>query len=143
LRKYIIHCLNVPFINVADARIYPDSGKVTLYKNAVNGYIKNASITANIVTKYHNIRNVKANIFSKHDYFGRGDYLYVDENEKKFMIHFTSIQPDTTGQTVSQGVISERIILILMIILVLQGKLRSLQQMNFKFRWRYQNCTCM
>jgi len=51
---------------------------------------------------------LKANIFSKHDYFGRGDYLYVDENEKKFMIHLTSIQPDTTGQTVSQGVISEK-----------------------------------
>lgn len=108
LRKFIIHCKNVPFINVADARLFPDSGKVTIFKNAVMDTLKNAAIMANIVTKYHNIRNVKANIFSKRDYLGTGDYLYVDENEKKFLIHFNTIRPDTAGQTVSEGVISEK-----------------------------------
>lgn len=108
LRKFIIHCLNVPFINVADARLFPDSGKVTIYKNAVMDTLKNASIMANTVTKYHNIRNVKANIFSRRDYLGTGDYLYVDENEKKFMIHFNVIKPDTSGNTVSEGAISEK-----------------------------------
>lgn len=108
LRKYIIRCLNVPFINVADARIFPDSGKVTIYKNAVMDTLKNASILANTVTKHHRIRNVKANIFSRGNYLGTGEYLYMDENEKKYMIKFYQIKPDTSGQTVSEGTISEK-----------------------------------
>ena len=108
LRKYVIHCLNVPFINVADSRLYPDSGKVTIFKNAVLDTFKHASILASTVTKFHNIRNVKANIFSRKNYFGTGDYLYVDENDKKFLIKFAAIRPDTSGQTVSEGTISEK-----------------------------------
>lgn len=108
LRKFIINCKNVPFINVADARIYPDQGNVTIHKFAVMDTLKNAAILANIVTKYHNIRNVTANIFSKRNYFATGDYLYVDENEKKFLIKFSAIRPDTSGQTISEGVISEK-----------------------------------
>jgi hypothetical protein len=108
VRKYIIRCQNVPFIKVADAKIFPDSGKVTIYKNAVMDTLKYATIKANSVTKYHTIRNVKANIYSRKDYLGSGDYLYIDENEKKFPIKFQVIRPDTTGQTVSEGTISEK-----------------------------------
>ncbi len=108
VRKYVIKCQNVPFINVADARLFPDSGKVTIFKYAVMDTLKNASIKANNVTKYHTLRNVKANIFGRKNYLGSGDYLYVDENEKKFLIKFSVIKPDTSGQTVSEGVISEK-----------------------------------
>jgi hypothetical protein len=55
----------VPFINVADARVYPDSGKVIIHRNAVMDTLKNANILANTVTKYHTIRNVTANIFGR------------------------------------------------------------------------------
>ena len=108
LRKYIIRCLNVPFINVADARIFPDSGKVIIYKNAVIDTLKRASILANTVTKHHRIRNVTANIFSKRNYLGSGEYMYLDENEKKYMIKFSVIKPDTSGTTTSEGTISEK-----------------------------------
>jgi len=108
LRKYIINCINVPFINVADARIYPDSGKVTIYKNARIDTLKNAVIIANTVTKFHTIKNVKANIFGRKSYLAEGDYTYLDENEKPYNIHFAKIQPDTAGQTISEGVIPEK-----------------------------------
>ncbi|MBP8033612.1 MAG: hypothetical protein KAZ71_03380 [Bacteroidia bacterium] len=107
LRKYIISCINVPFINVADARIYPDSGKVIIHKNAVMDTLKNANIMANTVTKYHTIRNVTANIFGQKRYLATGDYQYLDENNKPYLIKFNSIKPDTIGQTVSEGDISE------------------------------------
>ncbi|HWY38329.1 MAG TPA: hypothetical protein VNY73_07200 [Bacteroidia bacterium] len=108
LRKYIINCLNVPFINVADARLYPDSGKVTIYKNARMDTLKNAVIIANTVTKYHTIKNVKATIFGRKSYLAEGDYTYLDENEKPYNIHFAKIQPDTAGQTISEGFIPEK-----------------------------------
>ena len=71
LRKYIISCINVPFINVADARLFPDSGKVTIFKNAVIDTLKNSVILANTVTKYHTIRNVTANIFGRKSYISQ------------------------------------------------------------------------
>ncbi len=108
LRKYIISCLNVPFINVADARLFPNEGKVTIFKNALMDTLKNSVILANTVTKYHTIRNVTANVFSRRNYLANGDYQYVDENEKPYLIKFDKIQPDTTGQTVSEGVIDEK-----------------------------------
>ena len=107
IRKYIINCINVPFINVADARIFPDSGKVTIFKNAIIDTLKNSVILANTVTKYHTIRNVTANIFAKNNYLASGDYQYLDENNKPYLIKFNTIKPDTIFQTVSEGVISE------------------------------------
>jgi hypothetical protein len=95
LKKYIISCINVPFINVADARLYPDSGKVIIHKNAVMDTLKNAIIMANTVTKYHNIRNVTANVFGRKSYLATGDYQYLDENKKPYLIKFNKIKPDT------------------------------------------------
>lgn len=107
LRKYIISCINVPFINVADARIFPDSGKVIIQKYALMDTLKNSIILANTVTKYHTIRNVTANIFGRKRYLATGDYQYLDENNKPYLIKFNTIKPDTIGQTVSEGDISE------------------------------------
>lgn len=107
LRKYIINCINVPFINVADARMFPDSGKVIIQKNAVIDTLRNANILANTVTKYHTIRNVTASIYGRKSYLANGEYQYLDENKKPYLIQFNTIKPDTTGQTVSEGIISE------------------------------------
>lgn len=107
VRKYIITCKNVPYIDVADARLFPKNGDVTIYKNAVIDTLKEAHILANTVTKYHTIRNVTANIFGRHNYLASGEYMYVDENEKKYLIKFQTIKPDATGQTTSEGVIPE------------------------------------
>ncbi|HEX7415463.1 MAG TPA: hypothetical protein VF411_15590, partial [Bacteroidia bacterium] len=108
LRKYIINCINVPFINVADMRIFPDSGKVVIHKNAVIDTLKKAVIIANSVTKYHTIRNVTAFIDGRKHYLAHGDYTYFDENEKPYNVHFAKIQPDTAGQTISEGEIPEK-----------------------------------
>jgi hypothetical protein len=69
--------------------------------------LKNTVILANTVTKYHTIRNVTANIFGLKSYLANGDYQYLDENNKPYLIKFNTIKPDTSGQTVSEGDISE------------------------------------
>lgn len=107
IRKCIINCINVPFINVADARLFPDSGKVTIFKNAVMDTLKNSEILANTVTKYHTIRNVTANVFGRKSYLASGEYQYLDENNKAYLIKFNTIKPDTSGQTISEGLIDE------------------------------------
>ncbi len=107
-RKYIINCKNVPFINVADARIFPDNGEVTIFKNAVMDTLEKAKILANTVTRYHTIRNVTANIFARRSYIANGEYQYLDENDNAFLIKFNTIQPDTQFQTIATGKIAEK-----------------------------------
>jgi hypothetical protein len=108
LRKNIIECINVPFVNVADSKFFPDSGKVIIFKNAVMDTLKNAVILTNTVTKFHNIRNVKGNIYGRRSYLASGDYTYYDENNSPYNIHFATIKPDTAGQTLSEGFIPEK-----------------------------------
>ena len=108
LRKYIISCKNVPYINVADARVFPKNGDVRIFKNAVMDTLKESSILANTVTKFHNIRNTTANIFGRRDYLASGEYQYLDENDKPYLITFKTIKPDTSGQTISEGYIPEK-----------------------------------
>lgn len=108
LRKYIINCKNVPFIDVADARVFPMNGDVTIFKNAVLDTLEQSTILANTVTKYHNIRNATTNIFSRRNYLASGEYQYMDENDKPYLIKFNVIKPDTGGQTISEGEIPEK-----------------------------------
>lgn len=108
LRKYIIRCKNVPYINVADARMFPKNGDVTVFKNAVMDTLKESTILANTVTKFHTIRHSTINIFGRRNYLASGEYEYIDENEKAYLIKFQIIRPDTSGQTISEGEIPEK-----------------------------------
>ena len=108
LRKYIIKCKNVPYVNVADARMFPKDGEVTIFKSAVMDTLRESSILANTVTKYHNIRNTTTSVFGRRSYLASGEYQYVDENDKPYLIKFKTIKPDTAGQTISEGEIPEK-----------------------------------
>ncbi len=107
LKHYIIYAKEVKFINVADARVYPDSGNVTVEKDAVMRTLNRAMILANVTTKYHNIFNSTVNIFGKKSYAASGDYSYMDEIKNKQTIHFGTITVDTTHQTYGDAVITD------------------------------------
>ncbi|MBL0049881.1 MAG: hypothetical protein IPP32_17500 [Bacteroidetes bacterium] len=107
LKSYLISCKEVKYINVADARIFPDSGNVVIQKKAKMETLNNAKILANLVTKYHNIYNVSVNILARKKYSGSGDYDYVSETKEKQKIHFTNISTDTTFQSFAIGDITE------------------------------------
>ncbi len=103
LKNSIMTCKGVPYIQVADARVIPDSGQVIIHKKAKMQTLNNAGLTANSITKYHHIYNASINIFSRKNYSGVGDYDYKDENDETQKIHFTNINVDTTFQTVATG----------------------------------------
>jgi hypothetical protein len=108
LRKYIISCKNVPYIDVADARVFPNNGDVKIFKNAVMDTLRESHILANTVTKFHTIRKTTTNIFSRRNYFASGEYEYLDENDKPYLIALKEVRPDTSGQTISEGDIPEK-----------------------------------
>lgn len=102
LKKYIITAREVKYLNVADARIYPDSGLVVIQKEAVMQTFNNAKIVANAVTKYHNLYNCTVNVLARKSYSGSGSYDYVDEAKNKLTFYFSNINVDTTYQTYAE-----------------------------------------
>jgi hypothetical protein len=107
LKNYLITAKGVPFINVADARIVPDSGKVFIHKNAYMDPLTKAKITANSITKYYNLYNANVTITSRKKYAGSGYYDYVDELKNKRPIYFSNIHVDTTHQTLANTTIPD------------------------------------
>jgi hypothetical protein len=106
-KNYVIYAEEVKEINVADAQIVPDSGHVTIRKNAYMETLTDAKINANTVTQYHHLFNCVVDIYSRHSYTASGDYAYVDELKKEQIIHFAKVAPDTAGQTYADGMISD------------------------------------
>ncbi len=107
LKKHIIAANDVVYINVADARIYPDKGAVTIEKEAYMRPLTNAKILANTVTKHHKMYNANLNITARKSYSGSASYDYLDETKAKQTLYFSNIQVDTTAQTYAETTIGE------------------------------------
>ncbi|MDX1653268.1 MAG: hypothetical protein R3277_12295 [Brumimicrobium sp.] len=103
LKERTIYCSETKYIEVADARIFPDSMKVIIRKNAKMDPFDNAEIVANFITKYHKIINAHAEITARRAYTASGDYPYIDIDKNEYLIHMDNIHLDTTFQTVARG----------------------------------------
>ncbi|MEI6574742.1 MAG: hypothetical protein WCO63_01035 [Bacteroidota bacterium] len=109
LRNNIIYAQQVSFIKVADAAIFPDMGKVTIYKDARMDTLKNARVLANTVTKYHAIHEAVINIQSRRSFTGTGQYDYIDDKDVKQNIALDRIAVDSTLQTFAHGKIPDEL----------------------------------
>jgi hypothetical protein len=97
----------VKYIEVADARLFPDKGNIIIEKDAKMLPLENAKILANTSTRFHNFYKALAYIQSKHKYTGKGLYDYKDENNKVETLNFTEIAVDTSGQTFGNATVVE------------------------------------
>ncbi len=131
----ILKAKQVKYIDVADARIFPDNGDVTIETDAKMQPFVNAKIIANTETRFHNIYDCNVNIESRNEYSGKGKYNYVDENNKVQVIEFSNINVDTSGQTIATGDIVEPDNFTLSPAFMYQGKVELLSKdklLNFK-----------
>jgi hypothetical protein len=97
-----ISARGVEYINTADALVYPDSGNVFVDKGAVMRPFTNARISANSITKLHNLYNCTVNITGRKKYSGSGFYDYIDEEKKKQTFYFSDINVDADYQTYAE-----------------------------------------
>lgn len=103
LKEKVIHCQNIDFVDVADARIFPSDGKLNILKKGIVEPLENSKITANYVTKYHTFENATTKILSRRKYEAKGKYPYKDADDKVTFIDMTQIYIDTSFQTVAIG----------------------------------------
>ncbi len=103
LNTNIISAEDVKVIRVADAAIFPDSGKVYIHPEANMRPLNKASIIANTNNKFHHFYNCNINITSRKRYTGNGFYDYIEKDNQRQQINFTKIAVDTMGETFAEG----------------------------------------
>lgn len=111
LKLQTIFCGNVEFVQVGDARIYPDSMKLNIRKKAVIDPMKNASIVTNLITKLHKFTDATVQVKGRYDFTAVGKYPYVDRDNKTSMIQLKSIKyskADKSKVTIAEGEILEK-----------------------------------
>ena len=107
LKLRTIFCDKVEYLEIADARIYPDSMKVIIHKKAKMEPFTKAKIVANYITKYHTFTNANVEVTGKRAYSGNGEYPYYDKDSVLTYFQMKKITLDTSFQTVASGVIDE------------------------------------
>ncbi|NBU46152.1 MAG: hypothetical protein EBS34_01680 [Flavobacteriales bacterium] len=109
LKTQTINCRKVEFVQVGDARIFPDSMKVRIRKAAKMDLLKNAIIVANYITKYHKFTDANISILSRNTYEGNCSYPYFDRDSLVTIIPMQSIvYRKEKKETVVTGEILER-----------------------------------
>jgi hypothetical protein len=107
LKEQAIFCKKVDFVEVADARIYPDSGLIVVRKGAILDPLKNAQIVANDVDTFHRFIDANIQIFSRDVFQGICKFPYRDNENNVTVIPMKLIKGDKT-LTVASGEILEK-----------------------------------
>lgn len=103
LKEKTIYCSKTEFIDVADARIFPDSMKVTIRKKAKMDVLKNSRIVANYISKYHTFVQATTEITARRAFTSVGEYPYYDADSTKTLLHMDAIGVDSSFQTFARG----------------------------------------
>lgn len=83
LNDYTLKVSQIPYIDIADSRVFLKDGKVTIRENARMDMVDSAKIIANRIDKYHDIYRVSTKIYGKNKMHGFGKYQYVNRDGKR------------------------------------------------------------
>ncbi len=107
LKEKTIFCSEVEYIDVADARIFPDGMLVNIRKKAKLDRFENSKIVANYITKYHTFTKASVDITARRAYTATGDYPYYDMDSVLTIVRMDKIGLDASFQTTADGKISK------------------------------------
>lgn len=93
LKDFTMQAKKVPYIGIADSRVFPDENKVTIRENADMDVLNKAYIIADTATKFHNIDSVSLKIAGRFNVSGTGKYQYIDKKKtvQKFFLNSISV----------------------------------------------------
>ena len=106
----IIYAEEVPYIDVADSRVFPSDGKVTIEKDAVLRPLEQSKLLANRDNKYHELYDCKIFVHGRLDISGNGYYVYKDKHETGQVIFFDKMRVMNDTSTIqASGYIADSI----------------------------------
>ncbi len=107
LVKNVLFMEKIPYIDVADSRVYPFEGKAIVREKAAMDRLDSSRIEANRIDKFHEIKNCKTNILGGNTIAATGYYRYIDKYKVEQPLYVDSIRIDTGGHLVGFGRISD------------------------------------
>ncbi len=102
-RNRLLHAHGVPFMEVADAYIFPDSGEVEIGYQATMSLLSNARVLANQYNRQHMVYDASIAVNGARDYHGSGYYDYQDAYGNNYQLYFDRIWVDTTIISMARG----------------------------------------
>jgi hypothetical protein len=103
----LIKATLVQYIDIADARIYPENQRLTVLPDARLRTLYKAGLVANRENNNFSLHDAVLTIIGKNKYTGSGYYEYIDENEQHQTLFFSSLGVDTSRQSIGSGEIAE------------------------------------
>ena len=77
VEKMTLNISGVPYINAADARIYPDKGLVAVRRNGEMTALKNARVELDTVSLHHKMKNGNIQVASRTRFSGDATYQFA------------------------------------------------------------------
>ncbi|NVK05069.1 MAG: hypothetical protein HWD92_09605 [Flavobacteriia bacterium] len=90
----LLEAYEVPHMDVADARIFPDSGYVAIEAEADMRRLQNARLIANRETQLHTFSEGSLKVKARNDYRGNAVYEYIDADGVIWPLYFESVKAD-------------------------------------------------
>lgn len=103
----LIKASAVKYIDIADARIYPENEMLTVEANARLRTLYKSILVANRNTRYHTLGNATLTIGGRNDFTGTGYYNYEDETGLQQLIFFSALGVEDSLITTGTGSIAE------------------------------------
>ncbi|MFO7669974.1 MAG: hypothetical protein R6W31_09980 [Bacteroidales bacterium] len=101
--SHLLSAHRVPFIEVADAFVFPDSGEVVIGSQASMNLLKNARLLANTYNRKHTLYGADISVGGARKYSGSGYYDYRDAFGNSYELYFDRIWVDTSLVTCALG----------------------------------------
>jgi hypothetical protein len=107
LQLELLKVEGIPYIDIADSRMFLKDGKVTIRKAADMDPVDSARIVANRNDKFHEVYRMRAKIFGRNKMRGDGFYVYVNKNGQKQEITMDSVLVNRFRNVEAWGKIDE------------------------------------
>ena len=109
MKTQTIFCNKVEYVRVGDAKIFPDSMKIIIRKNAYMEPLKNAVVVANYITQFHKFYKVDLTITSRSKFEGNGTYPYYDRDSLLTNLNMKSIAYNKNNAlTIAEGLVEKK-----------------------------------
>ena len=107
MKAGVIYAEEVPYIDVADSRVFPFDEKLTINKDADISPLENAKILASRDNRYHDLYEAGLKISGRYALSGTAKYIYKDKHETGQEIFFDQITVARDTHIVARGAVGD------------------------------------
>ena len=103
MKTATIHVEEIPYIDIADSRLFPLDGKATIFEKANVDTFRQAKFLASRTNKYHELYDMTVKVHGRNNIGGVADYVYKDKHDTKQVIHFNKIYVNHDTNVIGLG----------------------------------------